>query len=567
MRGITLCLLALSLGCTGGSLSTGAPDASRAPDTSRDADSTDEDTSTGPDAPGATDVGSGDASPDASVDAGEVEPDAGGPVVVLRERKAFPTAQGYGASATGGRGGDVLYVTTTEDTGEEGSLRWALKQEGPRVVYFMVGGLFEMDSLMYVTSGDLTIAGETAHDLGGVHIGFSPEATDCRLYFAGIRNLIVRYISVEACWRDWEEGGDRRNPMSMPSVHQVIVDHYTGGWGSYTGGSISKINAEVGRGGMATTQRSLLHEGVAGHNVGGVGGIQMDYVRGSFEPDEHARMWAAWDGFSNHHNAFIGLTHRFFNTSGNGEVADQAYNNYVYGWNSRMSRHTNGNQPIDIYRNVYEAAPYNARVSFEYMHMFDHNDFYNLDPPVPVSPNFLIEENLVLDRAGEVFMAPSDDNWPMLRHFDDSPKGLQREGVSDATRRRTFTLQAADPDTLTPTLEVKDDVLSHCGAGVRYDADGVPTNVDPVEVRYLTWARDRTGPDFTSRSPGDGGLGDSSTFVFPDYPSQTRSPDTLDAEGVPLGWDLPSDVVNDAGYSRLELYLAQIAGDFHVLRR
>ena len=48
---------------------------------------------------------------------------------------AFTSAEGFGKFATGGRGGQVVFVTTTEDyaTGEtpiEGSLRWALSTSG-----------------------------------------------------------------------------------------------------------------------------------------------------------------------------------------------------------------------------------------------------------------------------------------------------------------------------------------------------------------------------------------------------------------------------------------------------
>ena len=41
--------------------------------------------------------------------------------------KAFPTAEGFGKNATGGRNGVVVKVTNTNDDGE-GSFRWALKQ-------------------------------------------------------------------------------------------------------------------------------------------------------------------------------------------------------------------------------------------------------------------------------------------------------------------------------------------------------------------------------------------------------------------------------------------------------
>lgn len=49
---------------------------------------------------------------------------------VTQNIPAFPTAEGFGKFATGGRGGKVVTVTTLEDdaTNLAGSLRWALNQ-------------------------------------------------------------------------------------------------------------------------------------------------------------------------------------------------------------------------------------------------------------------------------------------------------------------------------------------------------------------------------------------------------------------------------------------------------
>lgn len=56
---------------------------------------------------------------------------------------AFPGAEGFGASATGGAGGREIWVTTLDPSGP-GSLREAVDAEGPRIVKFQVSGTIEL---------------------------------------------------------------------------------------------------------------------------------------------------------------------------------------------------------------------------------------------------------------------------------------------------------------------------------------------------------------------------------------------------------------------------------------
>src|SRR5262245_17662211 len=63
--------------------------------------------------------------------------------------KAFPTAEGFGANAVGGRGGRVIEVTNLEDSGE-GSLREAMEATGPRICVFRVSGTITLKSAIKV---------------------------------------------------------------------------------------------------------------------------------------------------------------------------------------------------------------------------------------------------------------------------------------------------------------------------------------------------------------------------------------------------------------------------------
>ena len=99
---------------------------------------------------------------------------------------AFPGAEGFGRYATGGRGGKVYHVTTLQDGMQEGTLRHAVMQEGPRTVVFDVAGTIFLEKELRITHSDLTLAGQSAPGQG-VCIADYPVVLKAD-------NLIIRYL-------------------------------------------------------------------------------------------------------------------------------------------------------------------------------------------------------------------------------------------------------------------------------------------------------------------------------------------------------------------------------------
>ena len=77
----------------------------------------------------------------------------------------IPGAKGFGIMTKAGRNGPIIKVTNLNDSGA-GSLRAALMTTGPRTVIFETSGIIDLLTPITITSGNLTVAGQTAPGLG-----------------------------------------------------------------------------------------------------------------------------------------------------------------------------------------------------------------------------------------------------------------------------------------------------------------------------------------------------------------------------------------------------------------
>lgn len=190
------------------------------------------------------------------------------------QQLAFPTAEGFGAYSKGGRGGEVIYVTNLNDAGE-GSLRWAIEQEGPRTVVFAISGTIELKKRLDIKNPFITIAGQTAPGDG---ICLKGETLKILTH-----DVVVRYLRVRLGDGKFGEGGTNqgKDAIDISVGEDIIVDHCSAGWSLDEAVSASTRNPTLTR---VTVQWCFITEGlnVDNHGFGslirGTGGAKYSYL-------------------------------------------------------------------------------------------------------------------------------------------------------------------------------------------------------------------------------------------------------------------------------------------------
>lgn len=141
------------------------------------------------------------------------------------QQLAFPGASGYGKYASGGRGGEVCYVTRLDDCTDTnlvpGTLRWAIRHDNggkPRTILFAKSGTIYLTSVLKFQYDNVSILGQSAPG-GGITI------TGYNIYVCK-NNVILRHLR----FRAGDIPSKSMTGLDLENAKQVIIDHCSMTW-------------------------------------------------------------------------------------------------------------------------------------------------------------------------------------------------------------------------------------------------------------------------------------------------------------------------------------------------
>ncbi len=493
----------------------------------------------------------------------------------MAQAPAFPGAEGHGRYTPGGRSSDgstkVYHVTTLEDNvNTEGSLRWALKQAGPRTIVFDVSGIIELKSELTI-NGNTTIAGQTA-PYPGITLRYYTVRPNGN-------NIIMRFIRVRRGQeKDVNDGADAtwcRNKTNM------ILDHCSFSW------SIDELASFYDNNNF-TMQWCTMGEALAnpGHSKG-------EHSYGGIWGGKHA---------SFHHNFLAHMQNRaprfcgarYAWTGYKTVLADYGYENAIqaenvdfrncvmYNWGSGNGCYggTGGGQ-INIVNNYYKAGPATSNKTRVTQISVATSSNASGSPYMGYCARYYINGNYVtaaaepenydwkgVVRDGGLSLINGEWHCPDASHL----YGSKVTYVQNASGVDCVRIQMDEPiltgEVTTHTAQnAYEKVLDYCGASLYRDA---------VDARYMQETKDGTTTYMgaTANRPGIiDVVADQGTY---ELESQSRPADfDTDGDGMPDAWETANGLnPNDASdanlytldtekkwYTNLEVYLNYLVED------
>ena len=433
---------------------------------------------------------------------------------------AFPGASGGGCYTTGGRGGVVVHVTTLEDSRDKttgqptlGTLRKAVEMDGARTIVFDVSGTINLTKQLEITSGSVTIAGQTAPG-DGICIAGYPVVVKAS-------NVIIRFLRFRMGDQNKVEG----DALSINDRTNIIVDHCSFSW------STDECVSCYGNKDFTLQYCFItesLKESVHAKGAHGYGGIW-----GGTNASFHHNLLA------HHQSRNPRFDHDFVNTKCAGPI--DFVNNVVYNWESNSAyggEGTNkgaGGRQVNFVANYYKPGPstksgVKARLLNPTTKCADN---CGKSPGGTVEPGKFYLVGNIMHGSDEV----TADNWKGVNP-DESGKLEQCKATSRWTNGMTALSNEQSAQ------EAYETVLAKAGCSLHRDA---------VDARIVKEVQDGTGK--LINTPED----------YPDLKNEPAPTDT-DRDGMPDAWEDANGLDKnssadsklntlDPNYTNLEVYI------------
>lgn len=467
-----------------------------------------------------------------------------GPRIVLNDTNApppppspllaFPGAEGFGAYATGGRGGDVYYVTNLNNTGA-GSLRNGITTAtGPRTIVFAVSGNIALQSILTINKPNITIAGQTAPGDGICIKDYSVNIQNT--HDVVIRGLRLRRgdVIVRATGQPTGSGG--LDTVSIDDSSNVILDHCSLSW------SCDEIF------GIVQNQNVTIQWCIISEPLG-------DPVLHPYGASHAYGLNCSANTLSVHHNLVARYVFRGPQFEPNDAVSGQGYENWMEAVSNVLFDYSSSGSR---YRSGVEVGAGNIPFRFHFL-----NNFYIRSPSRTGAPEIEVDTQFPATNTIKVHVkgniGPSrtydgEDEWRGVWTQNDT---LIRGAPADVQS------QMSDVPLFTPPVPVTAHSASNSYKRVLSLA-GYSNVRDAVDVRILSNVVNRVFGSYLHSQSEVGGWPVLNTY---------NVPKDTDLDGLPDYWETANGMnpnvannnhLNADGYTDLEQYLNWLA-DLHAV--
>lgn len=466
---------------------------------------------------------------------------------------AFPTAEGFGRYATGGRGGHVVKVTSLADDNTPGTLRWAFAQHpgDPITIVFEVSGDIALNSELRVSRSDWTLAGQSAPGQGIV-------VTRNKVNLGGSENFIVRNMRFRIGRHDKAGNILAENALGAENCANFIFDHCSFGW------SVEE-NMNTADSHFLTVQHSIIHEGLynAGHPKGARGyGCQW----GGSPATYHHNLLAHNNSRSARLNGARGEDYVVFLEYANNVNYNYSKEGACYGGENTADitayNGLNSAHECNFMANYYKPGPASSRSAVTFVQAS-----YARDGATSWAPSrWFIDQN-----AAEGFAAATADNWKAVKAETYSLDQLRADSrITPANPYYKYTLAATIGD-YTPASYMLTDIEAAADAFTYVTAHAGTINRDRVEERIAREATEGTAT-YGGATLGKGIIDkEDDAEGFFAYPTDYSVPTDTDGDGIPDEWERAAkgldpnkadqNKINSEGRTALEVYLNSLMGE------